>query len=168
VAQQLFEATIEDIARDTRDEIEQWLTQLHPSFCEMWQGAQQAFDSKGPDWPRQMMVSLRTLLEHLTKQLAPDEDVRAWSQKSEFYRDNKPGNPPSGTGRISYICRHINGSSFADFLKADIRVSISLWQYLNRVHALENSMLEVQLQVILERFEAMLRLIMRASMYGNE
>ncbi len=146
-----------------KNELEQWLSDLHPSLLSMWLGARQALSSTNPDKVRQIMVSLRTLLDRLTVLLAPDEDMRAWSTDTQYYQPDKK--TPSGRGRIFYICRHISGtdSSFAQFLDADVKASISLWITFNKLHKLELTLSQVQLTILVERVEAVLRLLFRAS-----
>jgi uncharacterized damage-inducible protein DinB len=111
---------IEWIAEETKSEVEQWLYQIHAPLYTMWQGARQTLASNNPDRARQVRVSLRTLLEDLTRKLAPDAEMRAWSTDLKYYQDN--GKTPKGKGRIFYICRHIQSgdSSFAQFLEADV------------------------------------------------
>jgi hypothetical protein len=155
--------TIEQIIEETKSEIEQWLYQIHPSLCTTWQGARQALVSDNPDRTRQVMVSLRTLLDHVTRKLAPDAEMRAWSTDPQYYQEN--GKTPKGNGRIFYICRHIHSGddSFAKFLDADVKAIVSLWISLNRLHELEQTISDVQLRIVVERFESALLLLIRAS-----
>lgn len=160
--------TIEQITEETKSEIEQWLYQVHPSLCTMWQGARQTLVSDNPDRTRQVMVSLRTLLDHVTRKLAPDAKIRAWSTDPQYYQEN--GKTPKGKGRIFYICRHIHSGddSFAKFLDADVNAIVSLWITLNRLHELEQTISDVQLRIVVERFESALLLLVRASEVQEE
>ncbi len=155
--------TIEQITEEVKSDIERWLHQVHPSLCTMWQGARQALVSGNPDRTRQVMVSLRTLLDSVTRKLAPDAEVRAWSTDPQYYQEN--GKTPKGKGRIFYICRHIHtgDTSFAKFLDADVNAIVSLWISLNRLHELEQTLSDVQLRIVVERFESVLLLLIRAS-----
>ena len=158
---------IEWIAEETKSEVEQWLYQVHPPLYTMWQGARQTLASDNPDRARQVRVSLRTLLEDLTRKLAPDAEMRAWSTDPQYYQDN---GKPKGKGRIFYICRHIQrgDSSFAQFLEADVNAITSLWTSLNQLHVPEQTILDVQLRIMVERFEAALLMFIRASEAGEE
>lgn len=163
--ERLSEIVVEEaseLVATVQNELEQWLSDLHPSLLAMWLGARQTLSSTNPDKVRQIMVSLRTLLDRLTMLLAPDEAMRAWSTETQYYQPDKK--TPSGRGRIFYICRHISGtdSSFAHFLDADVKASVSLWITFNKLHQLEPTLSQVQLTILVERVEAVLRLLFRA------
>ena len=154
---------IEWIAEETKSEVELWLYQIQPPLYAMWQGARQTLASDNPDRARQVMVSLRTLLDEVTRKLAPDAEVRAWSTDPQYYQDK--GKTLRGKGRIFYICRHIQrgNDSFAKFLEADINAITSLWISLNQLHVPEQTLSDVQLRILVERFESALLLLVRAS-----
>ncbi|MGZ3646853.1 MAG: pPIWI-associating nuclease domain-containing protein [Ktedonobacteraceae bacterium] len=158
---------IEWIAEETKSEVEQWLYQIHPALYTMWQGARQTLASHNPDRARQVRVSLRTLLDNLTRKLAPDAEIKAWSTDPQYYQDN---GKPNKKGRIFYICRHIQSgdSSFAQFLEADVNAITSLWISLNQLHVPEQTISDVQLRIMVERFEAALLMFIRASGAGEE
>lgn len=161
--EQQKQQVIEQITGETKSEIEQWLHQIHPSLHTMWQGARQSLVSDNPDRTRQTMVSLRTLLDELTRTLAPDAEMREWSTDPQYYQNKKK--EPTGKGRIFYICRHIQSGddSFAKFLEADVNAIVSLWISCNRLHAMKQTLSDVQLRIMVERFEAALLLFIRAS-----
>jgi Predicted pPIWI-associating nuclease len=141
-------------------ELEQWLAQKHPSLCSMWRGARQAFLSNNPDRVRQVMISLRTLLEQLLPMLAPDAEVRAWSSDPHYYEGKKI----LRKGQLYYICRHINNSTFSKFVDANINAVLSLAASLNQIHELENGVTEKQFCMLLNRFESALLFLREVQM----
>jgi hypothetical protein len=153
----------EQITSTTKKDLEQCLHSLDPALYKMWQGARYTLASpENPDQQRQVMISLRTLLDKLIEKLAPDDKVRTWSTDLKYYRKQNQ-KKPSGTGCISYICRHLLVGSFVTFIEADISVIVKMWQYLNRVHELETSISDRQLHALVERFESALLFLIRTS-----
>ena len=140
------------LSEENAKELERWLAQMHPSLGSMWQGARQTLVSDNPDRVRQVMVSLRTLLDHLLRMLAPDGEVRAWSSQPDFYEGKKV----LRRGQLYYICRHIHDDTFSRFVEANVNVVLSLASSLNQLHVLENRVTEKQLRVLLNRFESAL------------
>ncbi|HTK06110.1 MAG TPA: hypothetical protein VL485_02995 [Ktedonobacteraceae bacterium] len=67
--------------------------------------------------------------------------------------------------RFLYICRliHSGDGSFAKFLDADVSANVSLWIFLNSLHKLEQTISDIQLRIVVERFESTLLLLIRDS-----
>lgn len=142
---------IDEITHEAEDRITICLKKLNPALIRLWEGAKEALSSRNPDGPRHFITSLRELVTHVIHELAPDEDVRTWTTKEEYYDDK---NRPTRRARLFYICRDIGSDSFSQFLNSDIEAflaCINLFQ--QGTHQIETPFTPSQLQAILLRTE---------------
>lgn len=59
-------------------EVEMWLARVNPALVELYRGAIARFNQRGPDYVRQVTISLRELLVHLFREIAPKQAIEAW------------------------------------------------------------------------------------------
>lgn len=113
--------------------IEQALHSLKPDFVRPLRGAYEAIKSTNVDKARQALVSLRELLWHLLRFLAPDNDVYEWLPEnpcSELVDNGKP----TINARIQYICRKIDNPKFTKLVTLDAKCYRELISLLNELH----------------------------------
>ncbi|BAY87891.1 hypothetical protein NIES267_74150 (plasmid) [Calothrix parasitica NIES-267] len=95
----------------------------------LWQGAKSALNSKdNPDYARHCVVSLRELFTQIIQRLAPDNDIRKWSDDEVFFSNNKP----TRKARLFYICRGVNHDKFTAFIKEDVKAVVEMADLFNR------------------------------------
>lgn len=73
----------EEIENSVEEGLEAQLETLNPSLVTIWRGACERVRTKGDDWIRHAMVSLRELSTHVLHLLAPNDEIeRLCSQQS--------------------------------------------------------------------------------------
>jgi hypothetical protein len=103
-------------------------------------------------------VSLRELIGHLLRRLAPDDAVRAWSTADEHYHN---GNPTRGA-RLRYLYRSVEGPELRAFIAADVKATIELLDALNRgTHVSKTDHSPQALTILVSRTEGTLLLLLR-------
>jgi hypothetical protein len=113
----------EDIIEPEISELLEWLGNLDPSFPIMLRGAEQTIYSQNPDHCRHFASSHRELSTHVLHLLAPDNEVRLWTQDPNHYgKDGKP----TRRARLKYIARNHNNDTFVDFLIKDFENQMAL------------------------------------------
>lgn len=105
-----------DILIENERNLNYYLSQIDADLIDLWRGASEALKSDNPDSIRHFGVSFRELLTHVYHALAPDEQVREWTNEKDDYHENKP----TRRARLRYICREINDETFEKFVDKDI------------------------------------------------
>jgi hypothetical protein len=153
-----FEVVATEVNEPIGDGVEQLLYQIRPQLVDMLLGARSALDSSNPDRIRHYAVSIRELFTHLLHLLAPDQEIRAWSQEREYY-DEK--NRPTRRARLLYICREVNHPPLAECLSADIKALVQFMDVLQYgTHNEAPVFTGAQLQVLQNRAESGLRFLL--------
>lgn len=151
-----------EIEFDLEDEIEasidELLTDLNPDLRVMWVGAREALRSENPDRSRHVAFSLRELITHTLHALAPDDAIQNWTNDQSLFHNGRP----TRKARVLYICREINHGPFTSFIRADVKASIEFISLFQRGHELAISFSEKQLETLVTRTEAFLRLLILA------
>jgi Predicted pPIWI-associating nuclease len=94
--------TLQTTQEESRDRLEQLLMMLDPDLVYLWRGAQASLTSANPDHVRHFATSLRELFTQVLHALAPDDKVRVWSNRPEYYDHNRP----TRKARLNYIFRN--------------------------------------------------------------
>jgi hypothetical protein len=130
----LAKATVVDSKDDIEGQIEDIglgliarLDTMASGLGGMLQGAKQAADSANPEKVRHCLTSLRELITQVIHTLAPDREIRKWSQKPDLYDKQRP----TRRARMLYICRGVGDTDMADFVKSDIDTSLKFINTLN-------------------------------------
>lgn len=110
---------------------------------------------------RHAAVSLRELSMHVLHRLAPDDEVRAWSQDPNYYHNGRP----TRHARILYICRFVNYGPYARYLKKSIAASLAFFDALNGLHEVRPEISDFQLRLMLTDAIGILRFLLRTSKY---
>jgi hypothetical protein len=159
------EETEEDYVRDeieaeTEDALEKFLIDLHPPLTRMLSGARQALSSNNPDRVRHFSASLRELFTHVLHLLAPDDEVRAWSNSSAHYDRGRP----TRKARLLYISRSINQEPFDAFVEKDIEAALEFLKLFQRgTHEVVAEYTPAQLRALKVRMDSTLRFLFEIS-----
>jgi hypothetical protein len=158
-AQEVVEKERADLAVKTCDELESFLSNLNPQLVALLQGARAAaVNSLNPDTARHLCISLRELLGHALRQMAPDAQVKAWSQDPTHFNDGRP----TRNARIQYLYSPVSQPALRQFIDADIRAAIALFDVLNKgTHVANLGADAAALAVLLNRAEGILLLLLR-------
>ena len=113
----------EDIITPEKTDLLEWLDSLDPTFPSMLHGAEQTIDSQNPDRCRHFASSHRELSTHLLHLLAPDSEVKQWTEDPNHY--NKDGKPTRRT-RLKYIARNHKNDAFIDFVTNNFENQMAL------------------------------------------
>ena len=146
------------LATKTFDELEAVLVDLDPELIALLHGARGAANSQNPDRARHLCISLRELLGHALRQLACDAEVSAWTQDSTHFHNGKP----TRKARIQYLYSSVGEPSLRDFIAADIRTALELFDVLsNGTHIPNFGASAAALTILLNRAEGILLLLLR-------
>ncbi len=143
------------------DNIDQQLNELKPGFSSIRSGIYESLNSKNPDRIRHILTSLRELFSNLLRITSPDEVVLKWipKNKPDLIHDDKP----TRKARILYICRKINHGLFEDFVEADTKSFVKLFEIFNRIHDVHIPISDRQLKALLYRTDSMLQFLLNIS-----
>ncbi|HEY0323474.1 MAG TPA: hypothetical protein VGC66_21130 [Pyrinomonadaceae bacterium] len=159
------EETEEDYVRDeieaeTENALEKFLIDLHPPLAQMLSGARQALRSDNPDRVRHFSTSLRELFTHVLHRLAPEDEVRAWSNSPQHYDKGHP----TRRARLLYISRGINQKPFDAFVQKDIDAALEFLNLFQRsTHEVVVEYTPVQLRALEVRMDSTLRFLFEIS-----
>ena len=147
----------EDTRIETADRLEALLTELNAELITPLQGARQSLDSANPDRVRHFATSLRELFTHVLHTLAPDDEIRGWSNAPEHYDRGRP----TRRTRLLYICRNLNHDPFSSFIERDISTVVAFLQLFQRgTHETVSHYTDFQLKLMLLRMESTLRFLL--------
>ena len=141
-------------------ELEELLSQVDPALVGMYHGALRALEHDNPDRARHVLVSLRTLVDHVLWALAPNNESLAWISlqgENSFLHEGKP----TRSGRVMFILREQAGGPVAEFVGCDMQVVNLLYSVFNRVHGKNPGVPYGQLRMIVFRTEAFLQYLLR-------
>jgi len=126
-----------------------------PPLVKPYLGAYNALRSRNPDRGRHVLTSLRELVWHLLRILAPDEIVLPWiqSRPEKGLIDKKK---PTRRARILYIYRHIEQGPLTTFINMDVDMSLELINLFNELHNIEPYFTDQQLKAIIIKTESLI------------
>jgi len=157
---------VEEIENRVEQGLETLLETLDPDLVKIWRGACERVRTKGDDWIRQALTSLRELSTHVLHLLAPDDEVeRLCSQKScppEIRKKDNRGNP-ARSARLYLVYQRIEHVEMREFVKADIKASLSLFDLLNSgTHRIASELTEREVTSILRKVESTLQFLIES------
>lgn len=152
-----FDAFLPDIRREV-SVCQELLKKLNPALVKSYEGARTALRSNNPDRVRHVLISLRELCTRIIKNLAPDDDVIKWIQDSVLLHKGKP----TRRERIQYIYKNISHDCLGEFAAADVNAVIKLFDVFQRVHEINPTITQTQLQTIFLRTESLLTFILKS------
>jgi hypothetical protein len=146
-----------DTKEETDDRLEYLLNELNAEFIVPLQGARLSLNSTNPDRIRHFAISLRELFDHILHTLAPDDEVKKWSNLPEYFDKGKP----TRKVRLLYICRNLNHDSFSEFVEKDIASVLAFLQLFQQgTHEMASRYTDLQLTIMLLRMETTIRFLL--------
>ena len=138
--------------------LEKLLEEINPDLLNPLQGARQALHTNNPDRVRHIAASLRELIGHVCRQLAPD-DIRAWNTNPDYYDDK---GKPTRKARLLYICREIDSGPLSKLVDREVSSILTLIDGLNGgTHGVAPRFTDRQLQAIVDYTESHLLFLLR-------
>jgi predicted pPIWI-associating nuclease len=149
----------EQLEEEMEADLASLLAETFPDLRQLWEGARQTVASTNPDATRHLTVSLRELVDHLLRTLAPDVEVKSWSNDAtDFDNNGRPIRP----ARLRYIYRNINEDAFCDFVQTDIKAALDLIRIFQKgTHKVQGAFNEFQRRALLARTEGLVCYLLR-------
>lgn len=141
-----------------------YLPKINSGLLKMWKGAVETFNSNNSDKVRQFTVSLRELFGHVMRILAPDNEIKKWTNVDSFYHEGKP----TRRARLHYICRNISNKPFNKFVEKDIQSTlefIAIFQ--GGTHGIESGFTPQQLIAMKSKAETTLKFLLEIEFSTN-
>jgi len=124
------------------------LEALGLEYIEAWLGAKTALLDKRPDYLRHASVSIRELLDHLLKRLAPSKLVKNWIEDPQLV-SKEPCK-----SRLRYLYRDMSSEAYAEFVAADIACILETVRKMNQgVHELQRPFSDEVIETLIGRIE---------------
>ena len=138
--------------------LEDWLGEINSGFPSLLQGARAAVNTDNPDRARHVASSLRELIGHVLRQLAPEDKIRVWATDPSYYHNDRP----TRRARLLYICKEINFYPLSEFVDADVKSAVTLIDALNaETHVILCRLTDQQLRLLVDRTELCLLFLLR-------
>jgi hypothetical protein len=152
------------LASRTSDELELAIRNTDPQLVTLLAGARHAVISDNPDKVRHVCISLRELLGHALRLLAPDASVTSWTQDPASFHNGRP----TRKARLEYLYRSIVEKPLRDLVDADIRAALELIDVLSEgSHVLTLGAGSSGILLLLTRAEGTLLMLLRLGTHGN-
>lgn len=146
-----------EILLENESSLTSYLSRLDTGLTKMWHGANAALSSSNPDKVRHFSVSIRELFTHVIHILAPDEQIKKWSNDSFLYDKGKP----TRKARLLFICRNISNDPLTKFVEKDVSATVEfLGLFQEGTHTITASFSEHQLIALKARAESTLRFLL--------
>jgi hypothetical protein len=152
------------IKYENENTLSEFLPKIDKGLYKMWQGAIQAFYSDNPDKVRHFSASIRELFTHITHYLAPDEEIKKWTQDSAYYFNKRP----TRKARLMYICRNVSHEPLKDFVNKDVNSTIEFINIFQRgTHEIEANFSDDQLELMKNKAESIIKFILEINYKSN-
>ena len=130
----------------------------------MWKGAIEALHSNNADRIRHFVTSIRELYTHILQILAPDEQIKAWSNDPNHLFKGRP----TRKARLYFICRNIATHPFSKFVDKDIDATLALMELFQiGTHVIDPKFSEKHLTTIKCKAETTIRFILEIHFATN-
>lgn len=155
---------IDETRKETDDRLAYLLSGVNTELIVPLQGARLSLNSTNPDRVRHFATSLRELFTHVLHTLAPDNEVKAWSNSPEYFDNGKL----TRRARLLYICRTLNQDKFSDFVEKDIVAVLAFLQLFQQgTHQVTTQYSDLQLNIMLLRMESAIRFLLEIQRDGK-
>jgi hypothetical protein len=150
-----------NIADNIEHELDETLKSHGRGYLEVLEGAKQAANSDNPDKVRHTVTSLRELSTRILHDLAPDEQIKKWSNKKEDYANGRP----TRKCRVAYIFRNLAHSKADSLIENEIKFITDFFSFFNRgTHELMATLSAEELKYLIYKSESTLLLLLRYSL----
>ncbi|MBK8522461.1 MAG: hypothetical protein IPL54_16940 [Chitinophagaceae bacterium] len=153
-----------EIAYENEYNLKTYLPKVNAGLIKLWQGAIEAYNSNNTDRARHFMTSLRELFTHVMHNLAPDNEITAWTQNPDHFHNGRP----TRKTRLSYIYRNIANDNFTKFVDKDIDATLLfIGMFQQGTHEIDNPFNEKQLAAIKSKSESTLKFLLEIHFTTN-
>lgn len=140
-----------------RSDVDLMLADLDADLVAMLDEAMEVVFGTSTGRVRHASVSLRELAMHVLHRLAPDDEVRSWTQDPNHYHEDRP----TRQARVLYVCRHVNYGPYGKYLKKSVSASVAFFDTLNSLHDARPDVCDFQLRLMLTDAIGILRFLLR-------
>jgi hypothetical protein len=148
---------LDEARKENDDRLILLLSEIDANLIIPLQGARLSLTSTNPDRARHFATSLRELFTHVVHALAPDHEVKAWSNMPEHFEKGRA----TRRARLLYICRGLNQDRFSEFVEKDITAVLAFLQLFQRgTHQVVAEYSDLQLRMMLVRMESSIRFLL--------
>jgi hypothetical protein len=153
-----------EIIYENKYSLSEYLPKVAPGLENMWKGAVETFYGNNSDRIRQFVTSIRELFTHLMHILAPDDEIKKWSNDAIHYHEGRP----TRKARLLYICRNISAAPFSSFVDADIKATLQFIDLFQKgTHSIESGFNETQTMSMKIKAETTIRFILEIEFGAN-
>lgn len=153
-----------DIIYENEIKLSEYLPKVGKDLYDLWRGAIESFKGDNPDKIRHFTVSIRELFTQILHTLAPDDDIKKWSSKPEYYDKDKP----TRRARLNYICRNVSHPPFGKFLNKDINATLSFIDLFQKgTHSVKSGFSDDQLVAFRSKAETSLKFLLEIEYRTN-
>lgn len=162
-----LDSEVEEIEGRVEEDLDGLLQAIDPNLVQILRGVRERARNKGTDWVRQTLTSLRELSTHVLHLLAPDERVEACGLLDSCapeIREKDGRGKPTRSARLYTIYFGIQHVEMREFLKADVKAALSLFDLLNAgTHRMSSALTEREVTSILRKVESTLQFLIESS-----
>ncbi|MDP8212113.1 MAG: hypothetical protein P9X22_02325 [Candidatus Zapsychrus exili] len=145
------------------DEVETRLQAVNPKLADVYREGITAIRSGHDGWIRHAGVSFRTLLDHLLRYLAPDENLKSFLENPE---DDIKDGEFTRNSRLRYIFREVALGSYSKMAEQDIKLTEATFFPSNEiVHKLSAPLSEHQMRVFCRRVQGCVSVVLEVAGY---
>jgi hypothetical protein len=160
-----LEATRDEVAENQLslaiDDLEARLAAVSPLFVTPYRGARIAVMSRHDDWHRHAAASLRELMAHLLKHLAPDSALDAYYANPAAHKEN---GQYTRKAQLVYVFRRVAVDSYAKMAEKDIDIALATFFPSNSaVHEINSPFSDEQLLVLWRRMQGSISVVLEAA-----
>lgn len=131
-----------------------YLPTVNNDLVNLWAGVKGALQSNNPDRVRHFGTSIRELFTHVLNALAPDDEIKSWTSRTDYYHNGRP----TRAARLKYISRNINSGAFEDFVEKDIASFTTFMDiFQDTTHSVRSNFTEKQLLAMQCRAESTIK-----------
>lgn len=155
---------VDETRKETNDRLAYLLSEVNAELIVPLQGARLSLNSTNPDRVRHFATSLRELFTHVLHTLAPDNEIKSWSNSPEHFDNGRP----TRRARLLYICRPVNQDEFSDFVEKDIAAVLAFLRLFQQgTHEVLAQYSDLQLNIMLLRMESAIRFLLEIRRAGK-
>ena len=153
----------EAILERVGDELERRLASVDPSFVQPYHGAHAALTDRRPDWPRHVATSLRELVDHLLRRLAPVRELEAFfPEPGDLFQDGEF----TRKAQLRFIFRKVAVGEYEIMGGKDIDLALATFYPANAtVHTMVSPLSADQIMVFWRRVQGCLSTVLQAAGY---
>jgi hypothetical protein len=146
-----------EIQYENEISLNKFLPKIDSGLLDMWKGAIEAYHSDNSDKVRHFTTSIREMLTHLMYIMAPDKDIKIWSQSEQDFYNGRP----TRKARLNFMCRNISNDSFKEFVNKDVEATLAFINLFQKgTHQIKPNFSQNQLIAIKSKSESTIKFML--------